>query len=1330
MTSLLSAYEGAERNRALGGVRALAGFDYQLRVYLAEFAESLAAGGAVLEKAGGHFLEALSDLAKQTDDSLVCVQVKRTLTTTTLKDAATEVDAIYRFLQTHDPQVAQQVRFRLVAARSETPWQWSNVPATHPAHATLATLLSQGRLLPPEVEPDPWWRAVVAVWQQVKDPYGFLRFALERALSRDLTAADAQRIRDDIGERFKQDSKPWDLPGQLLTPADFQRNARPSRTLEIGREITLARLRDQQYMPRAHRLDALYATLLERQDLSLRDLRSEARVFWLSGRSGVGKSVLLLQTVERLASDGWRVLWLRSQAELLEPALRAIADAPDDLRPDFIAIDDLYDRNARTRLDLERLGSFIDEREHQAWPMILTCGPTEFADAFKEDSAYRGFDVHLQTIHTIAADEAAEVEAWYRERTGLASQRGPALSQTAQDDGGLFISMAVELAHGDLQAFAQRFGERVRVNGLDEALRLPLALNRLYLSTPYDWLSETDREKLATLNGEGDFSFFEMGTEGQTVRLTHPHLADALYRALRKPGNAVAYTNDLVAAFQRAIDTCDAGLVSQLLRVFSGHEAGLLRERLSIVDNVGLAQDCARSWIGNPPMLALDGQASATVSWACWATSVPAITRALGEDLLARALTFLGQAYKVWPGDWQRLAGCYPGNAQLFAWAAEHLKDELKLRHPTWSFVWEYCLEHDGSRHTDWQDMGLEWLQYHLRRPDWHIVWKRLLPDGEAADWKSTPALILGMRRLNAEQEGPDWAYVFQDLYALATPGSPQAEQLARLAWTWLAGRQERAEWMYVWRCLSTLADKLPDALSFAELLQSGVEWLAEREDRAEWSYVWRCLLEHSDALPVTMPMAGLLSLGAEWLVGREDRAEWQHVWRCLLKHRAALPDTLQLSDLKARGAAWLAGREDRAQWSHVWQELFAYASIVPAVAPVAELQRCGLAWLAGREDRADWMHVWQTLLISTDGVADTGLPGELLQLGMAWLKGRDDTESWSFVCEQLLDRRLQDPALFEQAARWLRRTSMKPEWPLLAAKFIVVAPQHPASLDFAQVLEKRIRSLPNSGHWFKMDGLISHLGGAGELPQAIRSWVRTVQERRSLPAWSTVRRYLDEGLPVKGRVTVVREAWCSVELEIGLMAAWTNVSDGVRGVKGQEYSFFVRNLTQEKETVQVGLSSPGVLVIGEVHEGRVIKVRPYGLLISVAGHVGLLHRSSCAGWTALAKAFPAGSQIDVEILELKDRGPALRYAGPDVHDSHDVEDLQIGGLYEGRVTGAQPYGVFLEIGDRSGLLHHSQLPAGTDPCVRYHAGQILHVQVKEIREDGRLSLSLPATEV
>lgn len=363
------------------------------------------AGGA-LEEAGRVFVEAFSDVTVQKTDRLICIQVKRSLTSATLRDAAAEFAAIESFFEQKYPAQGSRLRFELVASRGDAGRGWGNLSASAPERKVVDELLRQGRLAQPRVEVDPGWKAIVAVWTHLDDPYDFFRFALDRCLSRSLSPEDAVRARDDICERFARGRRTPAAVGQLLKPTDFVSSEKLTTRLEIGREITLKRMQDQQYMLRQHRRDALFAALEERYELAGNDLQLVARVFWLSGRSGVGKSVLLLQVVERLVHSGRRVLWLGGAAEKLEPALRLFAEQPDALRPEVIAIDDLYDRDARTRLDLAGLGSFIDEAGPRSWPLILTCGPVEFAEAFRDESRFRGFELHLETIHPVAVDES------------------------------------------------------------------------------------------------------------------------------------------------------------------------------------------------------------------------------------------------------------------------------------------------------------------------------------------------------------------------------------------------------------------------------------------------------------------------------------------------------------------------------------------------------------------------------------------------------------------------------------------------------------------------------------------------------------------------------------------------------------------------------------------------------------------------------------------------------------------------------------------------------------------------------------------------------------
>ncbi|RBO11945.1 S1 RNA-binding domain-containing protein [Pantoea sp. 3_1284] len=1197
MTSILSAYEQQEKRRALGGIYALAGFDYQLRFYLADFVESLINSAKNPHSAGQVFLEALSDVTRQSaDNHLICIQVKRTLTTETIKDAAFEVAAIERFMNNLYPAMCKQVKFNLIASQGSPGIDWSGIPKTHETYATISKLLAQGRLLTPRIEPDPWWRAITATWPHIKDPYGFLRFALERAISRGPTAADAQRIRDDICERFKQEKLVNELSGQLLTSADFQLKAHPSAHLDVGREITLARLRDSQYLGLTQRLNDLCTYLFEYKDSSQRKYRNEVPVFWLTGRSGAGKSVQLLQTLERLVYEGWRVLWLKGNAELLEPALRAIKEANEQDRPDFIAIDDLYDRDARNLIDLSKLGKFIDESDHHNWPIVLTCGPTEFADSFEEDVIYRGFNLKRYPISPLAAQEAEEIEVWYKQRTGKTAQRGSAYIQAAEEDNGLFISLALELAYGDIKTFAQRFAQRIELNVLNKALLLPLALNRLYLRAPYDWLTIEDRETLATLNHEGDFNLLETADEGKIIRLTHPHLANALYLALRKPANKEAYTNDLANVFQRALTEQNAGLLSQLLRLFSGREQGIAIERLSIVKLPDLAVKCARLWRENPYKIPnTDGLADMLTSWACWATTAPNLISELDTDVLPAALESLGEAYKIWSICWQHLSICYPSNEKLFHWAVVHLSDQKFISHPTWSFVWEYCLKNDPSRTKAWLDMGLDWLQRSLRRPDWHIVWKKLLAEDKPHEEQS-PILILGHRRLHAESDGPDWAFVLQDLLRLAEPGSSTAYKLFDLAHTWLERQEERDEWTFLWRALLDQRGVLPPTLPLSKLLERGEAWLTGREERDEWTFVWRALLDQRDVLPESLPRSGLLDRGAIWLNERENDAEaWSFVLERLLEQRYL--DGLFL-DIAAK---WLTQTSKKPEWP-ILSAKFIVAS------PQHTASKKLAVMLAERIQAEPNNHLWiKTKNLTASLATEEALPQEV----KGWLLA--------------LDTRKEHPSWAEA------RRSLNEGLPLKGRIIVKKNSSH-------QIIELK-------------NGLRAFCSDSGLATNRTYDFYVLNLDLQKDKIYLGINKkvQLTIGKRYKGLIVKYKEygAFVIIEGQSGLLhkkecSNWVDLVK--RFPKGSQIWVKILEITSEGPKLQYAgpeLASEftETLTVGDVYKGRIKNMKEYGLFLRLGTRDGLLHRSQMPPNTNIMQKYSIGEELNVQLIEIKEDG-------------------------------------------------------------------------------------------
>ena len=596
LTPLLEDYIRAQPNRALGGVRALSGFEYQVRTYLADFACALV-DGASLGDEGETFanaMEALSDHTREDGTSTVCVQVKRTLTRQTLADAAGEFVLIDEFLEQRlTPTERAQIRFECVARSGDPALDWGQVQlpaklssARPELKARLQRLRDDGRLLPPRIEPDPWWRLITTVYKQIADPFAFARKALDLSLSRGLDADGARRVHHDIAESFDRHRAHAAPAFDYLVADDFQPRDNPSPDVVVGIPPTLNALRDAQFMQRPPVLqavrDALDAVVTERDRPAYRLLD----IFWIDGRSGSGKSVLLLQLMERLVQEGARVLWLRNSPAALLDILRSIETHAPTRGPEYIFIDDLYDPQGRAKLNLDEVVSLVTHHGDVNWPLLVTCGPPEFHADLHRDAGGQA-RLHPWRIPAVDEAESKTLPGWFSRRAGRPACTGPAFQQ----DEGLMVSMMFELRHGNLEQLAHRFRKRLEHAGLAETLYQPLALNRLYVLSPGDWLDEGERIQLEAINQDRDFSFLSIGDGAGYLKLTHPHLSDAIYRAVRQPPVATAYTRDLADAFARALRT-DPPTALRLMRVLaSGHE------RLEILDQPSLAKRCAESWL-------------------------------------------------------------------------------------------------------------------------------------------------------------------------------------------------------------------------------------------------------------------------------------------------------------------------------------------------------------------------------------------------------------------------------------------------------------------------------------------------------------------------------------------------------------------------------------------------------------------------------------------------------------------------------------------------------------------------------------------------------------
>lgn len=161
-------------------------------------------------------------------------------------------------------------------------------------------------------------------------------------------------------------------------------------------------------------------------------------------------------------------------------------------------------------------------------------------------------------------------------------------------------------------------------------------------------------------------------------------------------------------------------------------------------------------------------------------------------------------------------------------------------------------------------------------------------------------------------------------------------------------------------------------------------------------------------------------------------------------------------------------------------------------------------------------------------------------------------------------------------------------------------------------------------------------------------------------------------------------------------------------------------------------------LKIGDVLEGEVTGIAPFGLFINAQGVEGLVHLSEIS-WdkvTNPADFYRFGDKIKVQVIGLLENGRRVAYSIkrllPDPWKDI-VNKYKIGQIVEGEVKSLADYGAFVKIEDGlNGLIHISELSSKLvkDPSKIVSVGDKIKVMIISISdEDRHLGLSLKRLE-
>lgn len=913
----------AARPEGRGGAAALAGFSFQLASALVALAR--AGTGA---RHPTVFVEALSDIVSAEGGYLVITQTKLTLDSTPLRKALNELWEINALASLETPDLALYLRYSVLTSNKALKdveaalarWQPENAVDAESVEAFRARVSVRVDADPRQTlathlvnafgDPDPFGRAEKWLGRLLSEPtpQGFEESC--RSIMTDLAALEmAARERT---HRFHI----WETSD--CPPSEPQFEADPGKATLVGQTPHRKYLAEGRFARRW-----FYGTLLEKAEewLAHDKLRNDGRlpVFWISGRSGTGKSVALLHLLADLHREDKQqvIIWLDQQADRLAEAVPWARPFFAESREVIFASDDPYTPERYQRVAaaiddaLRELDSIVVAYPNAPRPALIFCGPTEQSQFFEDNLTDRvlieTFPLPAESQHDI--DELRE---WYVRRTGR--------TDLPVGDAGniLIVQLFFEWATGQpIKEFAQRFRQRLEGMMRSDASRTIfsvvaeiLALNRLYALFPAQSIDE-ELERDPDLGSAFDRlkdqdRHLSFDAEKDGYRLTHPHLANAIYttwfgreddrryrKAHLRTGIDAALKNGGTPAQRFAPLWAVARLMSG--RVRGGPETAQrlaliepeLRELL-IVLYAGQFTTSPSPLVELPVWTDLDPQlglhlepppirllASAVRGAAEDAAGLRLSCHKLLEhkDLHPEGASIVAgilNKYRTW-FEWQPVAADY-----LAAVGVAGIEPSLRecvareWRRSTTRTLVGTCIRHadrSAARNT-----VLSWLEAApVREPAWPGMFTDFVDAFEFCETSRK----LGWHFLSTLPDHSSWSHVWERLYAHSIADRPELTAIAR---RWLASaRPDISGWDRVWEKLWNSSGKADD-----DLRARGRKWLDEAPaEHGSWGHAWRELW-HCHRGEAEMG-AVVLSKAVDWLQTKDlINPVWPVGWNIL----------------------------------------------------------------------------------------------------------------------------------------------------------------------------------------------------------------------------------------------------------------------------------------------------------------------------------------------------------------------------------------------------------------------------------------------------------------
>lgn len=1130
LARLSRAWEAKHSRKASGGAYALSGFGFQFSLALLEVLERWVALEGGDRAVPTVFVELLSDVVKGTlGGPLVVTQVKSSQSPAAIRRGLEDLQTVYEVAATEVPKELSRIELELAFRKGKPGDAWPVVEAwaaeDPEARGPVAAAVSVN------VYPDPENRIYSLLVNKLNAPepvtlfyrwLGGMMAAAGKTTPEERRAALEQSAKS-IWEDLVELEQAGELRGgaYLWSPTDRPPDqVREGKVLK-GKQPTVAHLRKGFFADRPDVLGRVRARferwLAERAKA---EVQTTVPMFWIGGRSGSGKSALLLQFLSSLQEEGTGpVLWLSNKNERLAEAARWAREAFQSERPPVMGIDDPYAPDGPRDLVwgrfLAELTPNLEAGEGEGVPILVCAGPSEQAEAFARDFS-SDFDIEVVELEREQPEELARLRGWYEERTG-AEAPGP------EDGNVLLVQLFFEWQTGErLDEFAQRFRRRLEEadrqaedGDLVSALAEVLALNRIYVGYPPEdmrqRLSPSQADVLQRLQEEEHIAIDEeQGRSG--VWMGHPHLANEIYEAWFPRQTADNQRRDhFVAASRACLRSGEraAEMMAPIRAVAQALEADsdILRGRVDPEFVAALPELYVAARETEPEMpidqlsLWIEVQRVADVSFDPDPLEdvLPRIEPSLCEDpSAARLCETLISSFDRWPA------------AQREQLAAAIT--DLLARMPDWP-GWPRVAAAAARTHAmpGLADLLDRWLELRLAR--------------HASGWVQQAALEAypddprfeahALRLLREHPKHPAWGRTWVTLW-----GRRPGEELVDIAIEWLRVNDADRSWTFVWRALF---DSVTDAKAKERVAETGLKWLEANQEHAGWAVVLDALWdEYSPRLD---------ELGRAWLEEADvNREAFGIVW-CTLWDSGYKPP-----EFRRAGEAALRRMSTSLR---AWERVLACLVSEDASDEVWEV---GMRWAetAGVDDRA-WGGMLPALLDGASDREDGDAFRDLILIGQRFLRGADASHpGWSRVFCAIWDGK--DEELGALARDWVEELSAaRPGWTFVWGRLWEAGPEE----WLAHLALRWLRENAGANRWNHIWALLCEEG-----PEAYPSFDleglldlgehRLAETRSGAAGWSYIFRLLWERRPNETARRLGRE-WL-VETKDKFEPAWDRV--------------------------------------------------------------------------------------------------------------------------------------------------------------------------------------------